>query len=153
MLRFILVLSLTALSTPSFAGDKKPTKSESRRDQKEHADLGERAEMYWRSVRWADPPNASVFIENPNDRVVFQQWLKAQGKNQKITEAKVLHIEVSKEVRKPKDGRIRTAIVTVSLEGYKLPEQVLKQQTLTQGWYRTEDGWFVDWAPAPPPKP
>jgi len=153
MLRYILTLIFCLPLTTQPALAKKPTKQETRKSQKEHTELAERAELYWRSVRWADAPNASVFLENPNDRVVFQQWLKGQGSEQKITEAKVLHVDVSNEVRKPKDGRIRTAVVTVSIEGFKLPEQVLKQQTLSQGWYRTNAGWFVDWTPPPPTKP
>lgn len=146
----ILLTSTLPINT---AWAKSPAKQESRRDQKEQVDLGERAEIYWRSVRWADPQSASVFIENPDDRVVFQQWLKDQGRDQKLTEAKVLNLQVSKEIRKPQDGRIRTAAVIVSVEGYKLPGQVLKQQTVTQRWYRSEAGWFVDWSPPPPPKP
>ena len=153
MLRFLLLFVFALPIHTGTALAKKPSKQETRRDQKEHADLGERADIYWRSVRWADAPSASVFIENPNDRILFHQWLKTQGNTQKITEAKVLHVNVSKEIRKPKDGRIRTARVTVSIEGYKLTEQVLKEQTLTQDWYRTEAGWFVDWTPPPPPKP
>ena len=153
MLRIILLCFLSVPLTAGPALAKKPTKQETRRDQKEQADLGERAELYWRSVRWDDAPGAAMFIENPSDRVVFHQWLSTQGKDQKITEAKVLHIEVSREIRKPEDGRIRTATATVSIEGYKLPDQVLKRQTLTQGWYRTKAGWFVDWTPPPPAKP
>jgi hypothetical protein len=153
MTRTILMILLLSAPLTDTAWAKSPATQASRRDQREQADLGDRAEIYWRSVRWADPQSASVFIENPDDRVVFQQWLKDQGRDQKLTEAKVLHLQVSKEIRKPDDGRIRTATVTVSIEGYKLPGQVLKQQTVTQRWYRSEAGWFVDWSPPPPPKP
>ena len=153
MLRILLLSMLALAPMDGHARKDKPSKQDVRKDQKEHADLGKRAGIYWRSVRWSDATAASVFIENPNDQLVFQQWLDDQAKNQKITDAKVLRIEVSKEERKPKDGRIRTAVVTVSIEGFTLPDQVLKQQTLTQGWYRTATGWFVDWKPPPPPRP
>jgi hypothetical protein len=155
MIATTLLLAAALLCSPlgSSAQASKPSKAATRRDQKEHEALGERAEKYWRAVRWADPQSASIFIENSNDRVVFQQWLTDQSKDQKITEAKVLQVEVHAEVIKPKDGRMRTGQVTVSIDGFKLPEQVLKQQTLSQAWYRTPSGWFVDWAPPPPPKP
>jgi len=155
MLRFLLMIGLAISVLSSTASANKPTKREVRKEQKAQAELSERAEIYWRSVRWARVQDASVFIENPNDRLVFQQWLTDQGKDQKITDAKVLRVQVSKEHLKPKDGRIRTAVVTVTIEGYKLPEQLLKQQTVTQAWYRNKSGWFVDWTPPapPPPKP
>ncbi len=152
MLRFLLTAMLALAPLHAQAG-KKPSKQDVRKEQKEYAELGKRAGLYWRSVRWGDATAASAFIENPNDQLVFQHWLGDQAKDHKITEAKVLRVEVSKETVKPKNGRIRTAVITVSIEGFKEPEGIVKQQTLRQPWYRSASGWFVDWTPPPPAKP
>ena len=153
MLRILLTALLLLAPASNQAWARKPSKQDVRKQQKEHADLTSRAGIYWRSVRWSDATGASIFIENPDDRLLFQKWLTEQARIQKITDAQVVRVQVSKEYTKPKDGRIRTATVTVSLEGFTMPDQVLKTQVLEQAWYRTSGGWFVNWSPPPPPKP
>jgi len=153
MFRILTLVAIVLLPLQVHAKDKKPRKHELRKEQKEHTELGKRTGIYWRSVRWKDFSAASIFVENPNDQLMFQQWLDEQSQNHKITDAKVLRIEVSPEKRKPKDGRIRSARVTVAIEGFTLPEQILKKQTLQQHWYQTSAGWFLDWSAPPPSKP
>jgi hypothetical protein len=67
-------------------------------------------------------------------------------------DATVVHIQVSNE-RGPaeaKRGVVREAIVTVQVEGYTLPEQVLTKKLVSQKWYRTLGGWWLVYDPPLP---
>ena len=46
-----------------------------------------------------------------------------------------------------RDGKFREALVTVSVEGYSLPGQVLEKKLVQQRWYRSNAGWWIVWVP------
>ena len=145
----IFGLSLLFCSSPAVAerAASKRSVNARKKDEREHQHLAKSAEAYWHSVRWNDVELASSFIEEANDRLMFQQHLDDQSRNRKIIEARILRIDVSPEKRKNEvsDGKVREALVTVSVEGYTLPDQVLEKKMIQQRWYRSAAGWWIVW--------
>lgn len=154
---FVIALAL-ALTVPIAHADRATSKrsvNARKKDERENEQLAKHAEAYWRSLRWNDVEGASTFIERPDDRLLFQQHLDDEAKRRKVVEARILRIDVSPERRKNEitDGRVREALVTVSIEGYTLPGQVLEKKMIQQRWYRSNAGWWVLWVPPQLPTP
>ena len=112
---------------------------------KEESNLIRSAEIYWHSVRWADAEKASVFIEDPAQRLLFKEWLERQSEKRRYEETTVIQVVLGDERDKPVDGRTREAVVFVRARGYELPEQILQTWKVRQTWYRNPTGWFVEW--------
>lgn len=103
------------------------------------------AEIYWQAIRWTDADRASVFIEDPGQRVLFKDWVDKQQSERRYEEATVIQAVVGDEHDKPVNGRLREAVVYVRAHGYELPAQILETWRIKQTWYRTTTGWFVEW--------
>ena len=117
-----------------------------RKDGRELDALGELVDHYWRDVRWGDPTRASACIESAEVRLAFQEWLGEEKDRVKYVDIQVVDVKLAPEAEEPTtDGHLRTATVTVRTEGYKLPEQILEEHTLTQTWYKKDAGWYVEW--------
>lgn len=112
---------------------------------KEESHLLRSAGIYWQAVRWADPDRASVFIEDPAQRLLYKEWLEKQSEVRRYEEATVIQAVIGEERDKPVDGRTREAVVFVRARGYELPAQILETWKVRQTWYRTPHGWFVEW--------
>lgn len=121
-------------------------RKQSKADAREMEFLQRSANLYWEGVRWNDSEKAANFIEDPGARLEFQAWLDDQGDERKITDVKIIRVNV--QAVNAKDSPInRTAVIKVSAEGYTMPEQVLKKTIETQEWYRTSSGWWLRWTP------
>ena len=108
------------------------------------------ATLYWEGVRWNDADKAGKFIEHPGTRLEFEAWLDERNSERKIIDVKIVGLSVeSIEEKGSAVGRI--AELRVSIEGYTVPEQVLKKTVEEQRWYRTVNGWWVEWAPPQSP--
>jgi hypothetical protein len=118
-----------------------------KKDEREHSALAKSAETYWRNLRWNDVEGAALFVEHANDRLLYQTLLDTEITTKKIIEARVLRVDVSPEKRRDEitDGKMREALVTVSVEGYTLPGQVLEKKLVEQRWYRSNAGWWIVW--------
>jgi len=159
MIRHAAILGIGLLiGAPSAHADRATNKrsvNARKKDEREHQQLAKLAEAYWNSVRWNDIELASSFVERPDNRLLYQQHLDDESRQRKIVEARVLRIEVSSEKRKSEvtDGKVREAMVTVSIEGYTMPEQVLEKKMIQQRWYRSTAGWWIAWTPPALPGP
>ena len=60
------------------------------------------------------------------------------------TTADVL-VEMGTTLGAPPDGRLQTADVYVRTKGYTYPAQIVESERVEQVWYRSLNGWFVDW--------
>ena len=135
---------LPAVAAALFVGCATPN-SNRKGASKEESNLLRSAEIYWHSVRWADAERASVFIEDPSQRLLFKEWLERQADERRYEEATVVQAVIGAEKDKPVDGRTREAVVFVRTRGYELPAQILQTWKVRQTWYRTTTGWFVEW--------
>ena len=136
------------LAGPACAPDRQALKGE---DQ-ERMELESRASSYWMAVRWADAEAASAFVEPADQREQFHLWLQDQLDLQRITDATVVRVDVAERDPAPTQPRadgepLLTAQVTVRTEGYRVSDQRVRKEDLSQSWYRTEDGWYVQWTP------
>lgn len=116
-------------------------KQAQRTDNKERADLGARAEEFWHTLRWQHSGLTAVAIE---DELARRRWAVEVERllgSQRITDATLLELELG-EV--PDEGA-RTATVTVRMEYYTLPDQILRKETVSQTWIRGKNTWFLDW--------
>lgn len=122
-----------------------------RSDDQEHQYLQDSATEYWRFVRWGAPERAIVFIESIDDRPRFIVEMNEKMEKERLTNATVMEVEVqhaSGDGTQPDaTGRWRLGEVVIRTEGYTLPAQILTTEEHTQRWYRTPDGWWLDWAP------
>jgi hypothetical protein len=150
-----LCLSIGSLTATADRATNKRSVNARKKDERENQQLAKSAEAYWRSVRWNDVEGASSFVERPDDRLMYQQHLDDEASRRKVIEARVLRIEVSPERRKNEitDGKVREAKVTVSVEGYTLPGQVLEKKMIQQQWYRSTAGWWIVWVAPELPQP
>ena len=128
---------------------KKPTRGKHLKQEKKEIELLQRStELYWDGVRWNNAERASAFIENPTTRMAFQQWLETRFANRRVMSARVLRVDVGPPLEK--DAKeARKARITVAVEGYTLPDQVVKNETVVQLWYRSLTGWWLEWSPDP----
>ena len=142
------LLALTAMLFPPAAGQVVGCAGPSANRKgasKEESHLIRSAGIYWHSVRWADAEKASVFIEDPAQRLLFKEWLERQSDKRRYEEATVIQAVMGEERDRPVEGRTREAVVFVRARGYELPEQILQTWKVRQTWYRTPMGWFVEW--------
>lgn len=121
-----------------------------RGDDKELADLSTRTEQFWRSMQWQDPAGAAPFIEEDAQRRRWLLEVERLNLEVRITDASLVDLQLGPVLEDPPEGRVREASVLVRTEGYTMPAQVVRRETVTQAWYRSEDGWFLDWSSGHP---
>ena len=112
---------------------------------KEQELLSSSADLYWEAYRWADGDRAGAFIEDPQLRVLYLDWLAEHSEGHKIESAKVLQIILDPEVKAEPGQPLRTATVYVRVKGYSYPAQIVESERVKQRWYRSVHGWFVEW--------
>ena len=148
-----LVLTFgTLIATPAFADTEKTAaekkerkrRSNPKKEAKELELLQRSATLYWEGVRWNDIEKSAAFIENGNDRMEFQQWLEEKIEDHKILEARVIRVDVE-AIDDRKSDITKIANLSVSMQAYKMPEQVLKKEVFHQRWYRKQTGWWLEW--------
>jgi hypothetical protein len=151
----LFVLAFGLFLSPSFAGErgiknKKKTKSakEQKLENKEMELLSKSTEIYWKAMRWQSVEDASEFIEDPSIRLEYQQWLNTHFSVSRTAEASVMRIEVGPPTNE-ETKVARTAKVTINVQGYTLPDQILKTDVVQQLWYRSTAGWWLQWTPPP----
>jgi len=113
----------------------------------EESMLNQAARYYWEGVRWGNGADSAAFIEKEEHRLRYQKWLADEYETARLVDAEVLQIEMGDENMDAPDGHTRTATVHLRTEGYTLPAQIVKEDTVTQEWYRNIHGWWVVWTP------
>ena len=108
------------------------------------------AEIYWRAVRWGDAEKAGNFVQDADDRFALESWLETLQDEWRMVDVRIVRVEVGEEETTLEPPRLREGTIHVRTEGYTLPGQVLKKQTIRQEWYRSYEGWFIDWAESGP---
>lgn len=116
-----------------------------RKEKRESEFLQRSVDVYWRALRWSDIDTAKAFVEGAEVRVAFDEWANEQKESQKITDIEVLNLDLGPELEEPRNGRVREATVRIRTEGYEMPEQIVREDTFDQMWYRTPTGWYVEW--------
>lgn len=143
-MRPLVVSILLALAVPILSGC--PPKTNLQREDKEQKLLEDSARLYWEAIRWGDEERASAFIEQPGDRVLFKDWFIEDKEKNRVEEANILQVVMTPELEEPdQDGVLRRATVYVRTRGYTYPDQIVRSERITQPWYRTVQGWFVEW--------
>ncbi len=139
------VLAATATAAPE--DTKKPRRAKHVKQERKEIELLQRSsELYWDGVRWNNAERSSAFVENPTTRMQFQQWLEDRFASERVMNARVLRVDVGPPLKNEGQG-FRKARISVSVEGYTLPEQVVKNEVIQQIWYRSATGWWIEWAP------
>lgn len=113
---------------------------------KEQDLLSSSADLYWEAYRWADGDRAGAFIEDSQVRVLYLDWLAEHSEGHKVESAKVLQVLLDPEIKVEPGQPLRTATVYVRVKGYSYPAQILESERVKQRWYRSVNGWFVEWA-------
>ena len=117
-----------------------------RRDARESVLLTESATLYWEAIRWGDADRAGKFIERSVDRTAFQDWLEDKTESERLVEAKIVGVVLGEApAEDDKAAPPREGTVSVRTEGYKVPEQIVHNETIEQTWYRLGNGWYVRW--------
>jgi len=146
----VSVLSALLLALPATAApdqSKKIRRAKHVKQERKEIELLQRStELYWDGVRWNNAEKSSTFVEDPTTRMQFQQWLEDRFSSQRVMNARVLRVDVGPPL--PKESpEARKALISVSVEGYTLPEQVVKNEVVNQVWYRSATGWWLEWTP------
>ncbi|MCB9763965.1 MAG: hypothetical protein H6739_29615 [Alphaproteobacteria bacterium] len=139
----LLILALLAPGCSAERQALRAERQEARTIRMEARRLSEAADLYWRALRWEDLGTVAGFLENPDHRV---QWMAddptVRG-GYRYRSAQVMRVDVA-PLNPDDPAARREATVMVRIEGYQVNEQVIRQQLLTQTWYRTRSGWWVE---------
>ncbi len=139
-MKTILALALGATSACL------PSATAPYQEHREVAWLTESAEAYWSAMRWSQFTEAAIVIEDMDKRVEFLEHTQSQS-TFKVSDSSILDVEVT-DTLPPEDlPRLREGKVLVQVNGYQIPDMVLKTDITVQQWYRTQKGWFLDWEP------
>jgi hypothetical protein len=123
---------------------KRKRRANPKKEAKELELLQRSATLYWEGVRWNDTEKSAEFIENANDRMEFSQWLEAKLEGHQVMDAKVIRVDVTL-VEDKKAAITKIAHISVAMQAYTVPDQVLKKETFHQRWYRNGAGWWLEW--------
>ena len=136
-----------ALGAPLSAacGEKRARPTNLSEETKEQQLLSDSARLYWEALRWADSERAGAFIEEAQQRVLYRDWMEEHAEKHKLEDAQVLQVILGDELDPPVDGRLQTASVFVRTKGYSYPAQIVETERVEQKWFRSVNGWFVDW--------
>lgn len=143
-MRTTFVLS-SLLALASCSGGRAGNRTNLAETDKEQQLLQDSARLYWESVRWADTERAGAFIEDAEQRVLYRDWLAEHSESHKLESAEILQVVLGAELDPPVDGRLQNATVHVRTKGYSYPAQIVESERVSQPWYRSVQGWFVDW--------
>ncbi|MFT5680687.1 MAG: hypothetical protein ACI8RZ_001593 [Myxococcota bacterium] len=121
-----------------------------RQDDQEKKQLSEAAQEYWDGVRWEVDDQSAMFI-NEDDRALFRSRVDEQRDLERLVEATVLQVTLDPALEITTQNETwRTAIVLTKVEGYTLPAQIVRTEEVSQTWFRTPSGWFLEWDPDAP---
>ena len=150
----MLLIFGTTITAPALAQSETETATKEKKKRKRRANpkkeakelelLQRSATLYWEGVRWNDIEKSANFIENGNDRMEFQQWLEEKIEGHKIMEARVIRVDVE-PIYERKSEITKIANLSVAMQSYKMPEQVLTKEVFHQRWYRKQTGWWLEW--------
>jgi len=121
-----------------------------RPDDKEKADLTERSEQFWKAVQWQYSSQAAPYVEDTELRGRWTVAMDQLLEQERISEVSLQDLHLDEPVTEPADGHLRTATLLVRIEFYTLPAQVVRKATLSQRWYRSHEGWYLDWTQGDP---
>lgn len=121
-----------------------------RDDAHERQLLSTSARLHWDGVRWGDVDRASQFIEAPELRAAYRLHFGEQLSQKRFTEVAVVNVTVHEDPERGPSDPWRTGDVLVRAEAFTLPAQIVKVEDIAQRWYRTPDGWWLDWTPHAP---
>ena len=142
-----LLLCLALVAPLSAAcGKKRVRPANLSEESKEQQLLSDSARLYWEALRWADSERAGAFIEDKQQRVLYRDWMEEHAEQHKLEDAQVLQVILGDELDPPVDGRLQTASVFVRTKGYSYPAQIVETARVEQKWFRSVNGWFVDWS-------
>ena len=151
-MRYALFLTLlaAAIVVPSATAAPQKKQKQTRaktikQERSEIALLQRSTDLYWDGVRWNNPEKASAFVEDPTQRMQFQQWLEDRFRHHRVMNARVLRVDVGPPLEKGA-REARKAKISVAVEGYTLPDQVVENETVVQLWYRSPTGWWLEWS-------
>lgn len=134
------LLPLLLLAPPVHAASaKRDAKREARVVKRDTRAVTEAAEVFWSALRWQDLGTAAAFLENVDDRV---SWTTSMATARQYRSAVVLTVQVGPQLQQT-NGIHREAVVVVRTETIG-NDQVLRTDVVTQTWYKTDDGWFVE---------
>lgn len=142
-LALLLALAGTTPATAEAARAPKPDRTHERAESKEQELLMRSVKLYWDAVRWGDAERASTFLEDPQSRALFKDWMEQERDRQRLEDYSV--IQAAMDDRPPEASGLRQARIFVRVSGYTLPEQILKTERQEQIWYRTMTGWHLSW--------
>lgn len=140
----LILASLLALGPLGLSGCAHD-KAALRNEEKEKADLSARSELFWRSLRWQDYDGAAAFVEDDEQRVSWKLVMESESKAVRWQDSSLLDLKVDPVLDEPDGDRLQMGTVRVRTEYYELPAQVLRQEVVVQTWYRSHDGWFLQW--------
>lgn len=150
---YAVLLAAPATATADSSDGKKARRGKQVKQERKEIELLQRStEVYWDGVRWNNAEKSSAFVENPTTRMQFQQWLEDRFANQRVMNARVLRVDIGPMLDK-EAKQYRKARISVSVEGYTLPDQVVKNEVIQQIWYRSPTGWWLEWPPADSEQP
>lgn len=142
--RFVLAALLCALPMPAAAARAaKPDRANERAELKEQELLMRSVKLYWEAVRWGDADRAAAFVEDPQSRALFKDWMEQERGRARVEDFTVLHVAL--QPRPTGAEGLREAQIFVRVSGYALPQQILKTDRQEQTWYRTLHGWHLAW--------
>ncbi len=142
----ILLLSV-ALSVPpsgaltGCAHDKQALRTESQ----EKAALSSASEDFWRYLRWQDVDSAATLIEDEDVRHDWKLRMADEAQSLRISDVSLVDLSLGERSEDSQAEHLQEARVSVRVESYTMPAQTVQVQTLTQTWYRSHDGWFLQW--------
>ncbi len=146
-----LTLALALLSACAKSGANSEATASAREAQAEAHDMTlvqDSARLYWEAVRWGDGSKAASFLEDPDQRLLYEAWLEDQKETTRYLEIQVLQVKLHAEEVDPPPNRLRIATAHIRVKSYALPAQVLESKTLQQLWYKSPNGWWIDWEPS-----
>ena len=95
---------------------------------KEESHLVRSAGIYWHSVRWADAEKASIFIEDPAQRLLFKEWLERQSDKRRYEEATVIQAVMADGVAQGQGGVRPGLDGAVGGEGHRAEQGRLRRR-------------------------
>ncbi|MCB9793122.1 MAG: hypothetical protein H6741_10385 [Alphaproteobacteria bacterium] len=138
----LLALALLLL-TPACDATKREARLETRAVRRESRQLSEIAELYWRALRWQDIGVVAGFIEDGDRRLRWMNEAAQELGAYRYRSVEVMRVEIGPALEADPEGHLREARVLVQVQGYRVDEQVIRQELLVQEWYRSGAGWFV----------
>ena len=142
--RFVLAALLCALPLSAAAARApKPDRAHERAELKEQELLMRSVKLYWDAVRWGDAERAAEFVEDPQSRALFKDWMEQERGRERVEDFTVLQVALNE--RPVNTEGPREAQIFVRVSGYTLPQQILKTDRQQQTWYRTLNGWHLAW--------